>query len=100
MGIIGLLYSAVAATAFWMPVNVTQFFIEPEQPVTLEFRAETPDIAATSYRILDTDGQTVSEGNGFLKDKILQVTIQVPQGYFELDFPTTGQCFGIVSQTA
>ena len=79
------------------PHAVDAFFIEPEQPTVLELEADSGELPDwIQYRLLDYAGEQVAAGKAIaVSGKIVQVTLKLPQGYYDLEFPATAQRFGL-----
>lgn len=103
------LFGAIVTSVIsWIPSNITQFWVEPEQNETFvfiakeEIDAKDKDAKESSdslkYVIKTTDGSIFSTGIGRFDGKFLNVDVILPQGFFELEFPHVGQTFGIASQ--
>ena len=97
----GLAYSAEtgAVTAGLEPVDLTMFFVTPNQQSTLRWQAKTPGAAGqVPYVISDYSGQKLKEGKTKLEPcSTVTVNHVFPRGYFEISFPQAGQTFGIVA---
>ena len=97
----GLAYSAEtgAATAGLEPVDLTMFFVTPDQQSTLRWQAKTPGAAGqVPYVISDYSGQKLKDGKTILEPgSTVTINHVFPRGYFEISFPEAGQTFGIVA---
>lgn len=101
-----LLSAALTSVVNWTPVNVTQFWVEPNRPVAFTFQTSTneqvengtTDAKTVPFEIKTSDGKTFSQGEGKCDGKTLQVETTLPQGFWELTLPETEQAFGIASQ--
>lgn len=92
----GLLGAVVVGVATWTPINVTQFWVEPNVPAVFKFESES-DALSGAFVVKTTDGETFCEGRGMRDGKTLTVEATLPQGFFEIEFPETGQSFGVAS---
>ncbi len=91
----------------WMPVDTSQFWVEPEKQSVLFFVATSQggDEAIKTeeripYEFKTTDGGSFCCGEGVFDGKRLRIETSLPQGFFELELPQTDQTFGIASQPA
>ncbi|MBR4834782.1 MAG: hypothetical protein IKU86_10705 [Thermoguttaceae bacterium] len=96
MALWGLLGAVVVGVATWTPINVTQFWVEPNAPAVFKFESES-DALSGAFVVKTTDGETFCEGAGTREGKTLTVEATLPQGFFEIEFPETGQSFGVAS---
>jgi len=101
--------AAVLCATSWTPRDVSQFWVEPDSPAVFWFDANIQENAenapekgvdSVKFVVNSTDGQKVVEGVGTLEGKSLRVETVLPQGFFELELPETGQAFGVASQPA
>ncbi|MBQ7030270.1 MAG: hypothetical protein IJN32_08495 [Thermoguttaceae bacterium] len=96
MALWGLLGAVVVGVATWTPINVTQFWVEPNEPAVFRFESES-DALSGAFVVKTTDGATFCEGTGTRDGKTLTVEATLPQGFWEIEFPETGQSFGVAS---
>ena len=96
MALWGLLGAVVVGVATWTPINVTQFWVEPNEPAVFKFESES-DALSGAYVVKTTDGEIFCEGTGTRDGKTLTVEATLPQGFWEIEFPETGQSFGVAS---
>ena len=96
MALWGLLSAVVVGVATWTPINVTQFWVEPNAPAVFKFESES-DALSGAFVVKTTDGATFCEGTGTRDGKTLTVETTFPQGFWEIEFPETGQSFGVAS---
>ena len=101
--------AAVLCATSWTPRDVSQFWVEPDSPAVFWFDANIQENAenapekgvdSVKFVVKTTDGQTFAEGVGVLDGRSLRVETVLPQGFFELELPETGQAFGVASQPA
>jgi hypothetical protein len=57
MALWGLLSAVVVGVATWTPINVTQFWVEPNAPVVFKFESES-DALSGAFVVKTTDGAT------------------------------------------
>lgn len=113
MTFLSLLGAVVVGVSSWTPVNVSQFWVEPDAPAAFAFDAvssetsektdasETSSVAAPEdFVVRTTDGDVFATGKGVRDGDKMRVETTLPQGFFELEFPATGQAFGVASQPA
>ncbi len=96
MALWGLLGAVVVGVATWTPINVTQFWVEPNAPAVFKFESES-DALSGVFVVKTTDGEIFCEGTGTRDGKTLTVETTLPQGFWEIEFPETGQSFGVAS---
>lgn len=104
-----LIGAVVVNVTGWIPRDVSQFWVEPDQPAVFYFDAKV-DSAANSNGasvadgvdavIRNTDGDVFWQGKGTVDGDSMRVETTLPQGYFELEFPQTAQTFGVSCQPA
>ena len=105
---LNLLNVFLLSVVSWIPLNLTQFWVEPETPCTFSFKAEgsVGDESFSSqnntvpYKVHNTDGDLILEGNGVVENGALSFSAAFPQGFYEVEFPESEQSFGIASQPA
>lgn len=107
MDLLSLLGIVVLNVASWTPVDVAQFWVEPDQTSVFAFDANPADSAenmsrseSVAFEFKTTDGEFFCRGEGVVEGKRLLIEATLPQGYFELELPETGQTFGVASQPA
>lgn len=107
MNFLSFLSSVVMSVTSWTPINVSQFWVEPEKPSVILFNAASADQSEESsieekipYEFKTTDGEFLCRGEGVFDGKLLRVDASLPQGFFELELPQTEQTFGVASQPA
>ncbi len=96
MALWGLLSAVVVGVASWTPINVTQFWVEPNAPAVFKFESESGELSGV-FVVRTTDGAVFCEGTGTRDGKTLTVETTLPQGFFEIEFPETGRSFGVAS---
>jgi hypothetical protein len=91
-----------AAAVTLKPIAVEDFFIEPERPAVLKLAIESGDLSEPiQYQILDYAGARVAAGKaGAASGKIVEIAINLPQGYYDLEFPAANQRFGLFASPA
>jgi hypothetical protein len=84
------------------PVNIAQFFVTPDQPATLAWRAAV--LGATEqmpFELHDFSGRLIDRGNAQVSsDGQINAAVKLPRGYYELRFPAAAQSFGVVALAA
>ena len=101
MTITSIIAALTTTLAAWTPVNSTQFWVTPEKSETIRFEsADVGETKSTPFVLRTTDGDVLKEDVASLDGNSLEITITLPQGYFELELPETSQTFGVVSQPA
>lgn len=105
---LNLLNVFLLSVVSWIPLNLTQFWVEPETPCTFSFKAagsmddesSSSKNNTVSYKVHNTDGDLILEGNGVVENGALSFSAAFPQGFYEVEFPDSEQSFGIASQPA
>jgi len=100
--IVGCLAVWPAAAAPLKPAGVSRFFVAPGQLVTLQWQIEsgaTP--RGQSCAVRDYAGRVVNRLEGRIAaDGAVEVELRPARGYCDLEFPHTGQRFGVVALPA
>lgn len=78
-------YSLSAAETV-VPVDSTQFFLDPGKETVLRFTA--PDETPIPYRLVSEDGTLLAEGSTDYRDGKHAVPVTLPDGFAEILFPT------------
>jgi hypothetical protein len=95
----GRLATSEATTAASLqPIRIESFFITPGISSQLEWRVTDSSSEPIKYAVRDYQEQLVTSGD--LKpagDGSVQLRLSLPAGYYQVEFPGTGQQFGIVS---
>ena len=85
-----------------IPVNVAGFFVRPNESAVVRWQVHSGQMdGQVDYTIQDYRGEVVS--SGALKsadDGLLETTVTLAAGFHEIDFPATGQRFGIAALPA
>ena len=92
----------LAATAALKPVDVAGFLVEPGREATLRWRhvADGP-AGPLAYTVRDYWGKVVATGRAqAAADGTVEVTVTLPRGFHDVQFPATKQRFGVVSLPA
>ncbi len=80
------------------PISPEQFYIEPDKPAVLEFQVGKGDTnSRPEYKLYDTDEKLLKSGLSEIKENRLQVSVKVPAGFYELEFPQSQTRYGIIS---
>ncbi|MFG0249059.1 MAG: glycosyl hydrolase, partial [Phycisphaeraceae bacterium JB051] len=91
------------STARWLPVDVQQFFIMPDQPAMVAFTLADASESTTAggmqgYRICDYQDQLIKQGQAQLDDAgLLTMKLTLPRGFYTLSIDGTRQVFGIAA---
>ncbi|MDO5579733.1 MAG: glycosyl hydrolase [Planctomycetia bacterium] len=91
-----LLTLALVSPGTLTPASLEQFYVEPNQAAVLEFSGK-PKEGSEEFKIYNSDGKMIASGKGNPKDKGISVPVNLPQGYYELEFPSENCRFGILS---
>ena len=91
-------------TAPMLPADLTEFYISPGKPQTINFKLNTKyqweNVRNITYNIYDYRGGKSGSGNAEVISGKLKLNLQLPQGYYELSFPKYKESFGICSLPA
>lgn len=89
--------SAGAATL--RPLDVATFFVAPDEPAVLQWKVESGRLdGPIEYAIRDYWDKTVDSGRAKIADDgTLEVAVELPQGFYDVELPDTKQRFGVVS---
>ncbi len=81
------------------PASVEQFFLAPETPAVLRWRVDSGALSGgVPYRLSDYAGREIGTGQAARPTAdALQVEVRLPQGFFEIEFPSAEQRFGITA---
>jgi hypothetical protein len=97
-----LVVGAVAQAATLKPAVVEECFLVPEKPSAVRWKVESGTLpAAIQYVVRDyaekqvASGQAQAAGAG-----LIETTLKLPQGFYDVEFPATQQRFGIVALPA
>jgi hypothetical protein len=93
----------VQATAGLKPLEIDEFFLTPDQPILLTWKAAIVGPSdRIAYEIRDYWGQSVARGEGTVKsDGAVNVLLKaLSRGYYEIYFPQSRETFGIVALEA
>lgn len=84
------------------PPDVAQFFVEPDQPVSLQWTLKSGATAGEfPYRIVDYHEREVRSGKAKTTAAgTVQVELNLKPGYYEIIFPDSAQEFGIAALPA
>ena len=84
-------------------VDMTRFFVTPNQPAVLSWKINGSKTSqALSWNITNYWGHPVAAGtlSAVGPDNTINLPVRLPRGFYQLDFPTSGQKFGVVSIAA
>ncbi len=97
--LIVLAFQGAALAATLKPASVAQFFVTPGETSHLQWKATSSTLKApVEYRLLDYAGKPTASGRATLNGAgVVEVTVQLQQGYFEIEFPATRERFGVVA---
>jgi hypothetical protein len=85
-----------------VPVGVDRFFVTPGQPSILQWKTESDQPPrATQYTLHDYRDQVLSTGTAQpAEGGLLQATLTLREGYYEIEFPESRQRFGVMAVAA
>ena len=96
-----LLFPKLLAAAPLTPSSVEQFFLVPDQPAVLRWSADAKTASGpVSYQIRDYGGAVVGSGKTETTGVVVEMTVRLAQGFYELEFPAVGQSFGLLAMPA
>jgi hypothetical protein len=82
------------------PANPQQFFIEPDQGVTLRWSWEGLTAAKEVVAQIDGyDGKPVAEVKAIQQGSAVLLPIKLPAGFYSITFPGQNQVFGLLAQS-
>ena len=92
----------VAAAATLKPVDVERFFVTPDQPAVLRWQVESGPLAGPVEAIVrDYGDRTVATIPAKVTaDGLVELTVKLPAGFYEIELPAVGQRFGLMSIAA
>ncbi len=83
--------------------GLTRFFVTPNQSAVLSWKFTGPAISRTwRWNITNYWGRAVTAGTLTVADAndTINLPVRLPRGFYQVDFPSTGQKFGVVSLAA
>jgi hypothetical protein len=97
-----LVVGAAAQAATLKPVAVEDCFLVPEKPSAVRWKVESGTLPeAIPYVVRDYAEKRVASGQARAAGAgLIETTLTLPQGFYDIDFPTTQQRFGIVALPA
>jgi len=92
----------LAVSSEWVPVDVSEFYITPNQTAELRWRATTPPTPEPlAFTLFDVNDKPTATGVAQYRDNQVTATVTLPQGYWEIAFDAEpSKRFGVVSQVA
>jgi len=92
----------VLEAAALRPAGVEQFFVTPDEPAVLRFGVESGELGdSAEYTLRDYGGKSILSGRAKRSAAgVVEATIRLEQGFFEIEFPAAKQRFGIVALPA
>lgn len=87
----------LAATTL-QPASADSFFILPEKPTALSWivTGDSPT-GPLDYILRDYTGRQVDSGRATVSGERIEAAVELPAGYYELEFPAIQRSFGVVS---
>lgn len=88
--------------AEFRPVAIGHCLIKPDSSELVRWKMEKgPLPSPPQYVIRDYSEKPIAEGEGRLVElDIIETTLKLPKGFYEIEFPATNQRFGIVALPA
>ncbi len=92
----------VAEAVTLKPISVEDCFIMPEAPSAVRWKVEGGSLPEpVQYVIRDYAEKQVASGEAKAAGAgVIETTLKLPQGFYEIEFPATKQRFGIVALPA
>ncbi|NQU24080.1 MAG: hypothetical protein HQ567_22585, partial [Candidatus Nealsonbacteria bacterium] len=92
----------MVAAAVLRPVDVSQFCVTPGESVKLQWRIEQGELAGSAeYIVRDYWGRRVAAGKAEATESgLLEATLELKPGFFDVEFPAVKQRFGLISLPA
>jgi len=99
VAILLLSWPGVCLSATLKPEGVTQFFVAPDEPATLRWRAEEGGLEGRAKCVIrDYWGKTTQTVEAKVTpDGAVEVTATLPQGYYDIEVAAAEQRYGVVS---
>ena len=84
------------------PVSIEQFCVTPDQSATLKWRIESGTLdESTEVVIRDyTDQVVASPSASVVEEGMLELSLELAHGFYDLEIPATKQRFGVISHPA
>jgi len=101
-----LVLGYAAASGAWAgvlrPIDPAGFYVSPGRRATLRWKADGLAPGATpAYVIRDYAGKPVGSGQAAVADAgLVEASVQLPRGYYDVEFAALKQRFGVVSLPA
>lgn len=91
--------SHVAAAATLEPVDVERFFVTPDHPAVLQWHVESGRLAGPIEAIARDYGDraVATIPAKITADGLVELTVKLPVGFYEIELPAVGQRFGLVA---
>ncbi|MBL8993077.1 MAG: hypothetical protein JNM63_07035, partial [Spirochaetia bacterium] len=85
---------------FWKPASFDQFYLTPDKHAVLRFQVVSNDTGENwEYRLSDFSGKECGAGHTAIpSESFREVSLKLPQGYFEISFPALGAVYGLSVQ--
>lgn len=85
---------------FWKPVSFDSFYTTPLKNTVLRFQILSNDTGENyEYRLSDFSGKDCGGGRTAIPSEgFREVSVSLPQGYFEISFPVLREVFGLSVQ--
>lgn len=98
VGLCCALFSASALCgAELQPKNGLQFYLPPDETAELGFLLPAPAGGAVEFVVRDRALAEVTRGRAQVAGRDATVTLKLPQGFYEIEFPATQQSFGLLA---
>ncbi len=79
------------------PSDIREFFVTPATPATFHWHSDKPLADNVDFVVRDYVDTIVSTGKAAVANGDVAVDATLPQGYYTISFPSTGQSFGVES---
>ncbi len=82
-------------------INMTRFFVTPNRPAVLSWKLhgvmEPPTL---HWNISNYWGKPIATGSTLVIHNRIRLPVRLPRGFYQVDFPATGQQFGVAAIAA
>ncbi|MCR4411850.1 MAG: glycosyl hydrolase, partial [Thermoguttaceae bacterium] len=98
----GAMWTVSATAATLKPVGVEQFFVTPDQPAVLQWKVEGALGEPLTYRLYpyQSGREPILLGLAEVASERATASVKLAPGFYEIEFPSTQQRFGIVALPA
>lgn len=97
-----ILWPHAVSAATLIPIAPEGFFVEPDEPAELRWHVESPELGGPSQVIVHDyrDRPVATVPARVTPEGDLEVTVELPAGFYEVEIASVEQRFGVVSLAA